>query len=99
MRSRLGRAAIVLSLALLAAACGKTLKMGDLESTLASQLNAKLSTAGITVQCPESVKAEAGGTFECTGTLTTGDTLTIKVTQTDASGQVTWVVVGASTGP
>ncbi len=99
MRSTLARAAVVLSIAIIATACNKTLKMGDLETTLGSQLNDKLSTTGITVQCPDSVKAEAGGTFECTGTLTTGDTLTIKVTQTDSSGHVTWVVVGATTGP
>ena len=99
MRSKLARAAIVLFVAIVATACSKTLKMGDLESQLGDQLNAKLKTTGITVHCPDSVKAEAGGTFECTGTLTTGDTLTLKVTQTDGSGHVTWVVSGASTGP
>ncbi len=99
MRSRLARAAVVLSIAIIATACSKTLKMADLESTLADQLNTKLSTTGITVQCPDSVKAEAGGTFECTGKLTTGDMLTLKVTQTDANGRITWVVVGATTGP
>jgi hypothetical protein len=99
MRSWLVRVAVVLYLAIVATACSKTLKMGDLETTLGSQLNSKLQTTGITVKCPDSVKAEAGGTFECTGTLTTGDTLTLKVTQTDSSGTVTWVVAGASTGP
>ena len=99
MRSRIARAAAVLCMAIIATACSKTLKIGDLESQLGDQLNSKLQTTGITVQCPDSVKAKAGGTFECTGTLTTGDTLTLKVTQTDDSGHVTWVVVGASTGP
>jgi hypothetical protein len=99
MRSKIARAAVVLCVAIVATACSKTLKMGDLETTLGSQLNSKLKTTGITVHCPDSVKAEAGGTFECTGTLSNGDTLTIKVTQTDSSGNITWVVVGASTGP
>ena len=99
MRSKLARAAVVLCLVIVATACSKTLKMGDLSSTLESQLNAQLKTSGITVTCPDSVKAEAGATFECTGTLTTGETLTIKVTQTDNNGNVKWAVVGAATGP
>jgi hypothetical protein len=99
MRSRLVRAAVVLSVAIVATACTKTLDMGHLESSLADQLNVQLTTTGITVHCPDSEKAEAGATFECTGTLSTGDKLTIKVTQTDGSGNVTWALVGASTGP
>ena len=99
MHSRFVRAAVLLSVAVAAVACSKSLDMGGLESQLADQLNAKLKTTGITVSCPSSVKAESGGEFDCTGTVPSAGTVTIHVTQTDSDGHVTWVVTGATTGP
>ena len=43
--------------------------MGGLETQLENQLNTQLKTTGITVDCPSDVKAEAGGQFDCTGTI------------------------------
>jgi FlaG/FlaF family flagellin (archaellin) len=99
MRSRFVRAAVLLCLALAAAACSKSLDMDGLELQLADQLNTQLETTGITVDCPDDVEAETGGEFDCTGTASTGDTLTIRVTQTDSDGSVTWEVVDVATGP
>jgi hypothetical protein len=97
MRSRFVRAAILLALA--AVACSKTLDSGGLETELGTQLNTRLETTGITVDCPDDLKAETGNEFVCTGTVSTGETLTINVTQTDDEGNVTWEVVDAATGP
>ena len=72
--------------------------MGGLETQLENQLNTQLKTTGITVDCPTDVKAEAGGQFDCTGTLSTGQTITVHVTQTDSDGHVTWEVTGPTTG-
>ena len=96
MRSRLVRAAIVACLALVATGCTKTLKIDELQTQLATQLNSQLNTTGIIVGCPSKVKAETGGTFNCTATLPNGDTVTIRVTQSDDQGHVTWRLVGAS---
>lgn len=96
MPRRHARAAMVLSAALVAVACSKPLDIAGLETQLANQVNAQLATTAVTVSCPDGVKAEAGGTFNCTGTLATGDTLVIRVIQTDASGRVTWEVVDAA---
>ncbi len=96
MRSRFARTATVLLLAIVAAACSKTLKIDQLEPQLEDQLNTQLQTSGITVSCPSDVKAETGATFDCTGTLPNGDTLTIRVTQKDDNGNVTWKLVDAS---
>ena len=96
MRSRLARFAAVSLLAMVAAACSKTLKIDQLESQLQSQLNTQLQTSGVTVSCPQDVKAEIGATFDCTGTLPNGDTITIRVTQKDDNGSVSWKVVDAS---
>ncbi len=96
MRSRSARIALVCVLAIAAAACSKSLKIDQLEPQLASQLDTQLKTTGTTVDCPSSVKAEAGATFDCTGTLSNGDTITIRVTQKDDNGNVTWKVVDAS---
>ncbi len=96
MRSRTARVLATLVMAVLAVACTKTLKIDQLESSLEGQLEDQLQTSGVTVNCPGDVKAEAGSTFECTGTLPNGDTITIRVTQKDDNGNVTWKVVDAS---
>jgi hypothetical protein len=71
-----------------------TLKIDDLETEIASQLNTQLGITGNTVSCPDDdVKAEPGATFECTATLSTGDIVTIKVKQTDGDGNVNWTLV------
>ena len=99
MRSRFVRVAVLLFVAAAAVACSKTLDIGGLETQLGNQLNTKLDTTGITVDCPDDVKAKSGGEFDCTGSVSTGETLTIHVTQTDGEGHVTWEVVDAATGP
>jgi hypothetical protein len=99
MRTRFVRAAILLCVASAAVACSKTLNSGGLETELQTQLNSQLDTSGITVDCPEDIKAEAGGEFDCTGAVPAAGTITIHVKQTDADGHVTWEVVDATTGP
>lgn len=95
MRSRLAVAALLLAIA--TAACSKTLDTKGLEPTLARQLEAAYDLTGVTVSCPTGIKAKAGSTFECTAALPQGGTLTLRVTQDDANGKVTWRTVGAST--
>jgi hypothetical protein len=97
MRSRSARAAILLFVVVGAVACSKTLDIGGLEAQLGNQLNSQLDTTGITVDCPDDVKAESGDEFDCTGTVSTGETLSIHVKQTDADGHVTWEIVDAGT--
>jgi hypothetical protein len=97
MRSRLVRAVVVLCLAIVATACSKTLDTKGLEPTLGQKIDTLLSTTGVTVACPDGIKAKAGGTFECTATLPSGDTITVRVTQTDGDGHVAFSLVGAST--
>jgi Domain of unknown function (DUF4333) len=99
MRSRWARAAVLLGIAVFAVACSKTLDTAGLQTQIADQLNTKLDTEGITVECPDDVKAEAGSEFDCTGTVPDSGTLTIHVKQTDDEGHVTWEVTDAATGP
>jgi hypothetical protein len=94
MSSRLARVLVVVCIAAVAAGCSKTLNIDDLETDLGSQMDTQLGTTGTSVSCPEGdVKAEAGATFECTATFSTGDIVTVEVKQTDAEGHVTWTVV------
>jgi uncharacterized protein DUF4333 len=99
MRSTFARAAVMLCIAVAAVACSKSLDVGGLETQLESQLNAKLKTTGITVNCPSDIKAESGGEFDCTGTVPGSGTITVHVTQTDSDGHVTWEVTAVATGP
>ncbi len=94
MRSRLARVLVVVCIAAAATGCSKTLDIAGLETELASQIDAQLGTTGTSVSCPDDdVKAEAGATFECTATFSTGDTVTVEVKQTDAEGHVNWTLV------
>jgi hypothetical protein len=99
MRPRIVRAAVLLCVVVAAVACSKSLDVGGLETELGNQLNTKLDVTGITVDCPDDIKAEAGGEFDCTGTVPDAGTLTIHVKQSDDEGHVTWKVVGVATGP
>jgi hypothetical protein len=89
------RFAAVTAIAVLLGACSKTLDTGRLEDTLRDQIQAQLDIPGLTVDCPDGVKAEAGGTFECTATTGEGGTITIRVTQSDDEGRVTYSLEGA----
>lgn len=75
----------------------KKLDMGGLETQIANKVNTDLKTTGITVSCPDDVKPEAGGRFDCTATVSAGETFTILVTQTDGDGHVIFEYSGAST--
>jgi uncharacterized protein DUF4333 len=99
MRSRFVRAAVMFGIAMIAVACSKTLDTAGLQTQIEDQLNTKLGTTGITVECPDDVKAEEGNEFDCTGTVPDSGTLTIHVKQTDSDGHVTWEVTDAATGP
>jgi archaellum component FlaG (FlaF/FlaG flagellin family) len=74
----------------------RTLDASELNQRIATDMQAKkLADEGVVVSCPDDVPAEAGRTFDCTGTNPDGTTLTIQVTQTDDQGHVTYKVVGA----
>ena len=96
MRSTLVRALAVAAL-VTATSCTKPLDTSQLQTTLKRQLEADTGTTGLIVSCPTDVKVQQGGTFQCTVTKSGTANLTIDVTQTDAKGNVTWKVAGAST--
>jgi uncharacterized protein DUF4333 len=81
--------------ALALGACTTTAVLDD------SRLQTEIQTGfeeqtGIAVQsldCPDSQPLQANATFECTLTTDTGDTVGIRVTQTDAQGNVRWEVI------
>ena len=100
MRPKLARAAVVLCFAAAASGCSllpKHLDTKGLEPDLASQYDDQFGTTGTTVSCPTGIKAETGGTFDCTATLSDGSTVTLHITQKNADGEVAWKPVGAST--
>jgi hypothetical protein len=89
---------LVLVAVAVAGACTRTrtLEASELNQRIATDMQAKkLADEGVVVSCPDDVPAEAGRTFDCTGTNPDGTTLTIEVTQTDDQGSVTYKVVGA----
>ena len=103
MHTRIARAAALVAVTLVAVGCTKSLDTANLESTLKTQLESQLNASGLTVSCPDNIKVESGGTFECTATDQSGQSVTIEVTQKDDQGNVTWkpsgVVAGSSSTP
>jgi hypothetical protein len=98
MRPRLISVAAAAALAVTAVACTPDLDTEGLEPMLKEQVQRETGTTVTSIDCPDNVKVEAGGTFECTATETSGATFTIKVVQTDDAGHVTWEIASASPG-
>ena len=96
------RGALVLVVAMVAIAGGctrtKTLDADGLNEALATDLQNKLNTEGISVSCPDDQPAEAGHTFDCTATNPDGSQITLHVTESDDRGNVTYEVAGAAAG-
>ena len=98
MHTRIARAATLVAVILVAVGCTKSLDTSSLESELKTQVENQLNASGLTVSCPDNIKVEAGGTFECTASDPSGQSVTIEVTQKDDQGNVTWKVSGAGAG-
>jgi hypothetical protein len=98
MASRTARLFAVATLALAAAACTKSLDTGGLETKLQDQIEVQTGSTITTVDCPDDIKVESGGTFDCTATDDSGATFTIEVVQTDDKGNVSWEVTDAQPG-
>jgi hypothetical protein len=77
----------VLALVMLGAACTPTLDTEGLEEQISSLLEERGGPTVTSVDCPEDVEAEAGGTFECTATGE-DDAWLVRVTQVDDEGTV-----------
>jgi hypothetical protein len=72
------------------------LDIEKLQTTIATEMQSQLDLSGTpTVTCPDPVPIEAGNVFTCTAELD-GDTIDVKVTQTDDQGNVTWETVQPS---
>ncbi len=79
------------TLVVAATACTKTIDNTSLESSIKAQMEKQTGVSGITVTCPEEIKAEQGGTFTCSAAAQ-GEKVTLQVTQTDDQGHVTFKV-------
>lgn len=99
MASRTVRLFAVAALVVAAGACSKTLDSEGLETTLKEQLTRETASTITAVDCPDEIKVETGGTFECTVTEESGTTFTLSLTQTDDNGAVNYEIKGASPGP
>jgi len=84
----------VLALALALVACGTKLDMGKVTKAVSDGINTQLSMPISSVDCSKAPPAVKAGTiFECTATPSVGGRLTVKVTENDDSGNITWEVV------
>lgn len=90
--------AVGAALAALAVSCTPDLDTDGLEPMLKQQVERETGATLTSIDCPSDVRAEAGGTFECTAKETSGATFTVKVVQTDDQGHVTWEIASASPG-
>jgi hypothetical protein len=83
-------AAVVLALLLALPSCNQ-LNTSKLEDLVAQDLEESFGASEVVVSCP-GVQVEAGNEFECSATADDGRTWTVKVTQEDDNGSVTWAV-------
>jgi hypothetical protein len=89
--SSIARAIVVLALAGGFAACTKTLVMSSIQKIITDGVSTQMGLKVTSVTCPpESRPLKAGDTFDCTATPEGGGTLTIKITQKDDAGNISW---------
>lgn len=87
------QAVLVLAMTVAAVGCTKTIAMDQVNKAISDGLVAQLGFASVTVTCPtEPREMKASDTFDCTAAPKEGGTLTVKVTQTDATGNIGWEV-------
>lgn len=73
------------------AACGEqTLDTDRAESEIARGISQQTGAKGVTVQCPDNVKIEAGQEFECQARASNGQRAPVKVRQKDDEGNLSW---------
>jgi hypothetical protein len=91
-----GRRAALLSVAaLFAVACNGTalLNTEKLQDEIKTSFQQQTEQSVDTVTCPKDQPIVQGGVFQCTLVTLNNETVNIRVTMTDATGNVTWEVV------
>jgi hypothetical protein len=87
----IARIVVVLAVAGGLAACSKTLNMDNMQKVISDGITTQMGLKITSVSCPaDSRPLKAGDSFECTAMPDGGGKLTIKVTQKDDAGNVTW---------
>jgi hypothetical protein len=69
------------------------LDMNKLKEAITTGVEAQTGVEITSIDCPPNRDVEEGDTFDCTATIEDGNSLTIKVTQTDDQGNINWEVV------
>jgi hypothetical protein len=86
--------AVVAALAIVQLACGTRMDMDAVSKAVSDGISSTASLPVASVSCPTSTRfAKEGSSFQCLVTPRMGGTLTVKVTETDAKGNVKWEVV------
>lgn len=77
------------------AACSGTLVLNDarLQEEIQRGFQEQTGVSVQTVDRPDNQPIQTGATLQCTLTTAEGDPVTIRVTQTDAQGNIRWEVV------
>jgi Domain of unknown function (DUF4333) len=74
------------------AGCTQNLNMDAVKKSVSEGLASQLGLTIASVDCPATRPTKAGDTFECVATPTGGGRLTVKVSQRDEAGNVSWEV-------
>lgn len=84
----------LLTVALAAAGCSTTIQMDTVKKSIADGVTEQVGLHPDSVTCPaEPRQAKANDEFECTVVPKEGGRLTVKVTQKDDQGNITWSVM------
>ncbi len=86
-------ALLVLAASLAACSVSAVLDDSRLQDEIKTGFEQQTGVSAEGVDCPDSQPLQAGATFECTLTTVDGEPLTIRVTQADAQGNITWELV------
>jgi hypothetical protein len=77
-------------IAFIAVACESSLDDERLEDVITQGIREQTGATVAQIDCPSGRPLQANDVFTCSGTTADGQTFTVQVTQTDASGNVRW---------
>jgi hypothetical protein len=69
------------------------LDMQELEKGIFEGIEEQTGAELESVECPDEMDEEEGLNFECTATDTTGESVQVRVVQTDDDGNVEWEII------
>ena len=90
---RYGLALFMLASTIALAGCERNINVDEVETVIQAGLLEQIQVKFASVSCPKPRPMKAGDEFDCKAVAETGGDVTVKVTQKDDTGNISWKLV------